>query len=409
MNTTSRQSRLRERILHKYRALHDPLFADLVIVTKRIAGALELAKRTMSYTASLDQELKLLIRCFFAFVEGVTGVMREAITTPTLVKPELIAAKDLQELHRSDDAPVTRPQKKRRTATCQRVKLGLKYFPQAFGSAYQANFNPPGWPAFNRLVKLRNRITHPTRIEHLFPAEALTHFQPAANWFLKETEKEIALAVDSVFPRTTPNQRSSAPSLNFPEVMPAEAVFNSAFYDSVECSGANAIAYMRAVHKLLHEELSFSLDLVPGSQYGGAQGGRDAGFGLRCAVRSAVSVLEGIAGMVLLFTRAAVRRGELVVSEGELTAAECDTDPARQLRACLELYSRNFGTAQSIDTATDRWKGLERLVEQRHRLTHPGSPSDLLVTPATLGDLIHVIEVYTADIAEALSLEAQSN
>lgn len=386
-------------------ALHEPTFSDLQEAQKRFGRVLAQAKASATYTATLDQELKLLLRCFFVFVEGTTTLMREAVTTPALVPPALIPAKDRHELLRSDAASATGTYRPRRTAMAQRVKLTLKYFPLAFGSDYQASFNPPGWPAFVRLVKLRNRITHPVRIQDLFPAEALTAFQPAADWFLTELQREISLAIDSLLSGTMPQPHSRSPRLVFPEIAPAESVFDNAFYDSVELSGASSIAYIRAAHGLLHDELRFSLGLISGSPAEVASGEHGAEFELRCAVRSAVSVLEGLAGMALLFTRAAVRRGEVVLGDDALVAAERDPDLLRQLRTCLELFSAHFGAGHLISTETGRWRRLKRLIAQRHRLTHPRSPSDLEVSAETVDDLIALLDSFAEDISKAVYLD----
>jgi len=75
--------------------------------------------------------------------------------------------------------------------------VSLRLFPQVFGSSFQIDYGTHGWEKLQRLVKLRNDITHPKSVDDTLLAPEMPNLiRDAATWFFT-CMRDLMASVDS--------------------------------------------------------------------------------------------------------------------------------------------------------------------------------------------------------------------
>lgn len=125
-------------------------------------------------------------RALLTFVEGLLYVMRQLISHAEergeiqLDRGESHLIREKEYFIQSDKIQ-ERPKFSQLTDT---IRLTLRLFPQVFGSTYQVNYNDNGWAQFQRLVKMRNDLTHPKSAKaSMLQPELANTIRDAAVWF----------------------------------------------------------------------------------------------------------------------------------------------------------------------------------------------------------------------------------
>ena len=125
-------------------------------------------------------------RAFLIFVEGLLFVMRRLILYAE-ERREIELSRGESHLIRETDYVLHGEQIDERPRFIQlkdSLRLTLRLFPQVFGSNFQPDYSGDGWVKFQRLVALRNALTHPKlATDTLLNAELPNTIRDAALWF----------------------------------------------------------------------------------------------------------------------------------------------------------------------------------------------------------------------------------
>ena len=134
------------------------------------------------------------IRNFFAFVEGITYLMRYSVIEASdnkiiQLKNETIAKLQEKEF---DSITNTIGQKTKFNSFKENLDISFRQFANAFGSGYKLNKNCGGWQIFNELLSARHQITHPKSPEgYILEEKIIKNMNKGALWFTESTRELI--------------------------------------------------------------------------------------------------------------------------------------------------------------------------------------------------------------------------
>lgn len=75
-------------------------------------------------------------------------------------------------------------EKQRHNRFLENFILAFRFFPQVLGSSFDVDYSTHGWEKMQRLVKMRNSLTHPKSVEDtLLSPEMPNVISDAAVWF----------------------------------------------------------------------------------------------------------------------------------------------------------------------------------------------------------------------------------
>jgi hypothetical protein len=145
----------------------------------------------------LQFELRQLIRTFFAEADGTIYAARQVLLWAHDRKELLLLIPELA-LLREESYRFNRRSKKAESrpafnSTIDSLLLTFSLLPGLRSSGFVLNLSDHGWECFQKLLEVRNNITHPKQLTHLaVDAEVITQILPAArSWYYRA----LAMAV----------------------------------------------------------------------------------------------------------------------------------------------------------------------------------------------------------------------
>lgn len=164
------------------------------------------AKIPTSVPSEIQFSRRMVIRNFFASVEGTVYAFKQLylriahVNQIDLSTAETAMLND--ELYRVDDRGNTKT-KTATIRTADNVLFMLRMLSRSTGSEeIKIDFSGAGWQAFQRSIKVRNRITHPRNSGEMeLSGPEIDDLVEAGNWF-----REIVLKIGDVFRDLPPLQ-----------------------------------------------------------------------------------------------------------------------------------------------------------------------------------------------------------
>ncbi len=354
------------------------LVSDLSLDLQNIGKGLITLAEGKAPAKSFESDVKGGIRSLFGLLEAVchsmTATLLDSTSTTSLFPRERAILSEL-EYDEDRDECLTTP---RRHSLATRYDNAARIFlREVGGGTYE------GWPAnvaesFRKLTQVRNRITHPTRLEHLYANHATGDLWALATWLSEETSDLLARARQGLGLRTDnrSNQRASfaAPARrNSPD-----ETFDQSFYNLVYSDPSVAIRYIRAFNDLLHQELCIALDRISTTLSLGKES-RLLNRAKRQYLRTIAGIAEGVNGFATFFMRAVRTTGGAVKIPQPIRG---ETVPVRLIHT-LSAFSQNFGDGRLPEMDVG-WTSLVRTFELRDRLVHPTTPADVTLDSSSV-------------------------
>ncbi len=311
--------------------------------------------------------IKTAVRSFFSFVDGSTQAMRLAI----------LNARDELGLEPSDERKL-----QQRLGMAEKVKTAFKYFPRLTNSSFTIDLGRgPYWQhGFLRLVEARNELTHPTRLEHLFPLEIATRIQPTVMWFHLQVDNLLRnFCLDLGLSNEPVNTDKGLPKL---EEMPPDACAKSYFdrdlYQQIESGRGKRFRYMTKFFKDILYDLDPAMRALKISDF--SVNDQISQFRARNAIRVLYSNMEATTYAAAYWLELEERAGviSLTSAENELVSNVDDT-PAYTARI-IGLFSQKFGYDFRVPTEGEEWEAVNETKQKRDLITHPGSIEDLHIS-----------------------------
>src|ERR1700676_1969162 len=174
----------------KLRAMNDCLTRDTHRCMAQISNELKRPgprdNRDYLYASYI---IKKAIRAFFGQVDGLAYTLRKAVLD---CAEEMGLALSVEERallseRRYDEATNSILRRPKYLFTKKSTLRAFEYFPRLFGSSYELNVRGVEWRSFERLVEVRNGLTHPHCLDDLSPANASHALVPTFLWFSQTT------------------------------------------------------------------------------------------------------------------------------------------------------------------------------------------------------------------------------
>jgi hypothetical protein len=129
-----------------------------------------------------------LARAVLSYVEGLLFVMRQLVAhSEERGEIRLSAAESalIREVDYTFNASRKRIEERTRpNRFLENFILSFRLFPQVLGSSYEIDYGASGWEKMQRLVKMRNDLTHPKNLhDTLLSPEMPNIIRDAAVWF----------------------------------------------------------------------------------------------------------------------------------------------------------------------------------------------------------------------------------
>jgi hypothetical protein len=333
-----------------------------------------------------DDHLKSAIRSLFGQMEAFTFSLVTAVLEVRL--PD-ISNEDLAVLKERDYDPATDliSTDVRRYPLALRLKTACRWFLTVCGVPEAQD-----WPAeterhFKDLTRVRNRLTHPTRIEDLIITGAFGSFRHMAFWFPAYASHVLTVSSQAVgLPSTTglpvpaiPDPLGAIPQVN--------QVFDDGFYSQVFSNTSIAIRYIGFFSRQLDDELTKAFAysrtaLAP--PYNPEVIGRS----VRRMIRAITTNLEGLTGFTSFFMRAVRRRSRGRVRFPQSVKGE--SPPERAIKV-LTAFSAAFGN-DVVPEQNSSLAALRQVLDLRDRLTHPQKAVDVLLGVDELSTAMAALE-----------------
>lgn len=327
------------RHLTALRGINLELSRDTVIAGERLKGIIEGWATGNGDLETTAFWIRAAIKAFMAQVEGLSFWMRNA-TLEMAEDAGLYLTNqnraDLSELKydKSSDTIIQELFSKGPKTT---VKLAFRYFPMLFGANWKLNTNDPGWADFLEVLRWRNRVAHPTRIEYFYPAKVPANLFPAILWFHSSVLDmfEACAACVGLSSQKSRESLDLTPwrTISVPEVDPGPG-----FYEKIEEHGSNSLAYVDEIFRLVHSDVTRALDLLSESLSKSHVVTPLAAFSARNAARSIFAGLEGMTCACKLFSFAAEKRREVTLSNEEHAELETKDECEKAAFAATNIF-----------------------------------------------------------------------
>lgn len=320
-----------------------------------------------------DNHLKSAIRSLFGEMEAFTFSVATAVLE---VQPIGISNEELAVLKECDYDSATDliSTEVRRYPLALRLKTACHWFLRVCGVP-----EPQDWPAetgrhFKDLTRVRNRLTHPSRIEDLIVTGAFGSFRYMAVWFPAYAGNTLAAASQAIgLHEVTTGQLAPTIPGSLGVIPQVDQVFDDEFYRQVFSNPSIAIRYINFFSRRLDDDLKMAFfysrtALTPPYS-------QDAiGRAVRHMIRAITTNLEGLVGFTSFFMRA-VRRSRAKIRFPQGIKGESPADRAIRV---LTAFSTAFGNDVSPERDSS-WTALCQVFDLRDRLTHPRKAADVLL------------------------------
>jgi hypothetical protein len=142
-----------------------------------------------------------LARALLTYIEGILFVMRQLIIYAEQRGEIELSAGEATLVRELEYAVNVRRKKIEERARTNRFLenfvISFEFFPRVFGSSFRIDYGTHGWEKLQRLVKLRNDLTHPKNVQDTLLAPEMPNLiRDAAMWFFTCMRDFIA-SVDS--------------------------------------------------------------------------------------------------------------------------------------------------------------------------------------------------------------------
>ncbi len=347
-----------------------------------------------------DFYAKACIRAFLGHVDGIGYVLRRFVVKCAGEAGLSIPPKKLAELmdRKYESTLDSISSKEKRLSTESSIKVAVTWFPKLVGSDFRLDTDGEGWRGLRRIIHVRNKFTHPEKLEHLFSHAAFAAIHPTIIWFLVQMRDMFA---DCSAKLGIPQPRQESVVLEFPykeKDHPIPIIFSAQDTSDIEDVAARTYKYVELMARRFSRDVVRAFDLIKNSlpllsnchQYA-----------VRTGVRTLFSEVEARTGATIFFLRAAEKRGEIKLSEADnrsLSGGEIED----QMVASLTIFSREFGNDYVPEASGESWKEFRGTRFFRDRLTHPKDSLSLKVDLKAVLTFFKAAK-YVVDTSDALT------
>jgi len=342
--------------------------SEIRIETLRTAKPTEAGKLESAYSG------KTALRALFNHLDGLAYIMRFVAgeyAQELGVQISDLEQAALQELRSTKDGKPPQP----RLHPLEHLKLALQIFPSLFGIEHELDLSADSARAFLTLMDIRNRMVHPTMLEHLSGADIHPYWIPGSSWYLAQ--------VDNIFSHCARQIPDSG--LTFPESAPPDD-------QSTERGAVDSTEAAKPVKSLrTQEHAAKAIEILIGdtSRAMGVStrmAGKDdlqamyGQFGMRNLVRTVFAEAEATLAVTTYVLSASAERNDLAMTDQDVEDLRGRFDLDQKLLEAINLWSAELGEQKEKATGGKKWDFFRQGLRLRDRLTYPKAPKELRVT-----------------------------
>jgi hypothetical protein len=150
---TTRETRQLIESVREIQKMEVTLQKDVTISLERLVPLVMTFDSRASDSKAVDFWIRTTIRCFMGLLDGLSFSMRQAVRRCAKDAGLTLTPKEQAALKNSH------------LPTLDSFKLAFRTFPRLFGSDYTLDIGGEEWRGLQRIVKVRNKFTHPTVLE----------------------------------------------------------------------------------------------------------------------------------------------------------------------------------------------------------------------------------------------------
>jgi len=370
-----RLDRKRLEALQKVLGISQALAKDIEIASEIRLETLKTAKPTEVGKLESAYSGKTVLRALFNHLDGLAHIMRfvageYAQELGVQISEEERAA--LLELRSTKDGKPPQP----RLHPLEHLKHALQIFPALFGIEHELDLSADSAKAFLALMDIRNKMVHPTMLEHLSGADIHPHWISGSSWYLAQ--------VDNFFAHCA--QQIPDSGLTFPE--PASL----ADQPTAEGGAVNATGADKPVNSLrMREHAERSIELLVGdtSRAMGVStrmAGKDdlqamyGQFGMRNLARTIFAEAEVTLAITTYVLSESPERSGLAMTDQDVEDLRGSFDLDQRLLEAINLWSTELGEQKEKATGGKKWDFFRQGLRLRDRLTYPKATKELRIT-----------------------------
>ncbi len=368
-----RLDRKRLEALQKVLVVSQALAKDIEIASEIRLETIKSAKPTENGKLESAYSGKTVLRALFSHMDGLAYIMRFVADeyAPELgvqISSEERAA--LLELRSTKDGKPPQP----RLHPLEHLKWALQIFPSLFGIEHELDLSSDSAKAFRSLMDIRNRMVHPTMLEHLSGADIHPYWIPGSSWYLKQVNNFLAHCA-----RQIPDSGLTFPEPAPPGGQPVES-------GAVDSTGA--AEPVKSLRTREHTEKAIELLVGDTSRAMGVStrmAGKDdlqamyGQFGMRNLVRTVFAEAEVTVALLTYVLSESEEWSGLAMTDQDLEDLRGSFDLDQKLLGAINLWSAERGEQKERATGGKKWDFFRQALRLRDRLTYPKAPKEMRV------------------------------
>lgn len=144
---------------------------------------------------------RMYIRLFISQVEGIIATMKsEALEWPSLSLGEQVSLNEASYDVADNGAVVQRPNFPK---FLNNVRFAFQIYAKSQDITCDPDYGGQGWEHFREAVNIRNRLTHPKRVQDMTISDTeMSAVDAAHNWFVETYRKLLNAVIDKLKERT---------------------------------------------------------------------------------------------------------------------------------------------------------------------------------------------------------------
>jgi hypothetical protein len=359
-------------------------------------------ERDYTYASYL---IKKAIRAFVSQVDGVAFALRQAVLdcADEMGLSLTVEVSAILSEKKYDKATNSILDGTKHLYTIKSTLLAFQYFPQLFGSSYKLDASGVEWRSFERLVKVRNSITHPRCLDDLGSFNANLILTPTLLWFSQEVELIVFDCARSIGIMRSPIRDKIDYFATYDEhADPLRRVFRSEDDRIIDADLSRLLQFADVVFSRTSDEVTRALKEVNCEErwFLTPDGQADA----RNAVRTLFSAVEARVFVAQRVLKAANKLRYISLSAEDFASIARNKPVEERFAGTLALWSRSFGRDYQPQMAGVSWEKFSEARDLRDRITHPKTPIAFRFEIEEVNLLIAALS-YFSDSTDALIVD----
>jgi hypothetical protein len=334
------------------------------------------------------------IRCFMGLIDGLSFSMRQAVRQCAKDAGLALTPKEQTDL------------KSKRLPSLVSLKLAFRTFPRLFGSDYSLDAGGEEWRGLQRIVKVRNKFTHPTVLEDLALHNALPALLPTIAWVYRE----IMTLFAGIEQRLGMGPLREIPNFDVPAYRESQSpwvqIFKDEDYSLIKGQGGRTLDYVKQMFFTLSDDTRAAMDVTRNAfpSHAVSVVPPMLQFAFRTYARTLSSEIEGTISAARFFIEAGVERDKVILSVADRASLE-DEELEDRFAATCNLWAREFGNGYVLMKEGPNWKHLRGARAFRNRITHPKGLASFRVDLDLMETLVGAHGFFMEGWGESLYLD----